>query len=209
MNVQPIVEGKGEVPAVPVLLRRIRNEAQAYRLEINDPIRWPRSKLVREEGIRTAVQLARKQERCAAILILFDSDDDCPKTMAPAIQAWAQDEASPLPCFVVMAHREFEAWFLAAVESLRGKRGIQPDATSHPNPENVRGAAEELELRMVANRSYVKTADQPALCAAFDLTAAYRRCRSFRRLTNVFGLLARGIGLPLEDWPPRAWIETA
>ena len=33
MNIQPIVEGQGEVQAVPVLLRRLRDSAQAFELE--------------------------------------------------------------------------------------------------------------------------------------------------------------------------------
>ena len=35
MNIQPIVEGHGEVEAVPVLLRKLRDIAQTYPLEIN------------------------------------------------------------------------------------------------------------------------------------------------------------------------------
>jgi len=43
MNIQPIVEGHGEVSAVPVLLRRLRDQAQAFALDINAPIRRKRS----------------------------------------------------------------------------------------------------------------------------------------------------------------------
>ena len=39
---------------------------------------------------------------------------------------------------VVLAHREFEAWFLAAIESLRGTGGIRADAESHHDPESPR-----------------------------------------------------------------------
>jgi hypothetical protein len=51
MNIQPIVEGHGEVSAVPVLLRRLRDEAAAYRLEVNPPIRKPRSQLTNEQKL--------------------------------------------------------------------------------------------------------------------------------------------------------------
>jgi hypothetical protein len=81
---------------------------------------------------------------CAAILIVFDSDDDCPKHLAPQVQSWAASEAAPVPCFVVMPTREYEAWFLATIESLRGVRGILPQASSAPDPEIRRGAAEEV-----------------------------------------------------------------
>jgi hypothetical protein len=38
MRIQPIVEGHGEVEAVPVLLRRFRDLAQTYPLEVNAPM---------------------------------------------------------------------------------------------------------------------------------------------------------------------------
>ena len=59
MNIQPIVEGHGEVSAVPVLLRRFANLAQAFALDINAPIRRKRSELVQETGLRRSIQLAR------------------------------------------------------------------------------------------------------------------------------------------------------
>src|SRR5262249_50269339 len=140
------------------------------------------------------------------ILILFDSDDDCPKDVARRVQAWGEAEASPIPCFVVMAAREYEAWFLATIESLRGVRGIRTDATSHPDPEYRRGAKVELRRRMTPNRKYTEKADQPALTAQFDMAMAYRCCRSFRRMVNVFGLIAAGARIPLEQWPPTDWM---
>jgi hypothetical protein len=206
MNIQPIVEGGGEVGAVPVLLRRLCDSAGAYTLGVNTPIRRARADLVREDGIRRAVQLARRQRDCGAILIMFDSDDDCPKHIAPQVQAWGQAEANPIPCFVVVPTREYEAWFLATIESLRGIRCIRDDATSHPTPESRRGAAEEIERRMQPNSGYSKPTDQPALTARFDMATAYRRCRSFRRMVNVFGLLAASVGITLEQWPPSDWV---
>jgi len=52
MNIQPIVEGHGEVGAVPELIRRLRNEAQAYALDVNQPIRKRRPELVDESQLR-------------------------------------------------------------------------------------------------------------------------------------------------------------
>jgi hypothetical protein len=139
---------------------------------------------------------------------MFDSDDDCPKEIAPRIQAWAQTESTPIPCFVVIPTREYEAWFLATVESLRGVRGILADATSHTDPEFPRGAAEELRKRMTANRRYSKPADQPAFTDRFDMATAYRCCRSFRRMVRVFGLLAADVGITIEEWPPAEWMAS-
>ncbi len=205
MTIQPIVEGYGEVEAVPVLLRRLQAECQAYDIRIGKPIRQHRSQLCQEVTLRKAAHLALLQPDCGGILILFDSDDGCPKDLAPLVQGWAREEAKDRPCAVVMAHREYEAWFLAAIESLRGKRGILPDAALHPNPEGPRDAKGELEARMPPGRSYSETADQPALTARFDMAAAYGRCRSFRRMISAFGFLAAHMGIALPEWPPASW----
>lgn len=207
MNIQPIVEGHGEVAALPVLLRRLRDESQNYSFDINPPIRRKRSELVRESELRRSIKLARLQRDCGAILILFDSDDDCPKTFVTQLQKWAESEAAPLPCSVVLAHREYEAWFLAAIESLRGVRGIRPDAESHPEPESPRDAKGRIEERMLPSRSYSETADQPALSAKFDLSIAHRRCRSFRKLVKSFGTITNAMGVAIGDWPPPAWFD--
>jgi hypothetical protein len=52
MNIQPIVEGHGEVPAVPILLRRLRDMCGAFGIEVNRPIRATRSQLVREDTLK-------------------------------------------------------------------------------------------------------------------------------------------------------------
>src|ERR1700688_1879555 len=143
--IQPIVEGQGEVAAVPVLLRRLRDEAQCWRLEVGNPHRRRRSQLVKKDSLQSAVQVAALRDHCAGILVLLDADDDCPKELAPTLQEWAQEAAGEKPCVVVMANREYEAWFLASIEALRGKAGILPDAASHSQPEIPRDAKGELE----------------------------------------------------------------
>lgn len=204
MNIQPIVEGHGDVVALPVLLRRLRDEAGAHAIEINRPIRRQRHHLVREATLRQAVQLARLQSQCGGILIVFDSDDDCPATLAPVIEEWAKSEVD-VPCRVVLAHREFEAWFLASIESLRGRRGVLETAPPHESPESPRDAKGEIEARMRMGRSYQEPADQPAFAAHFDVASAHRKCRSFRRLVRAFGELLGDVGGNRIGWPPQSW----
>ena len=92
MRIQPIVEGHA-VEALPVLLRRLRNEIEAYAVDFLRPIRRKRSELVLEQPLRNAVRLALLKPECQAILIVFDGDDDCPAQLAPIVQGWAQNEA--------------------------------------------------------------------------------------------------------------------
>ncbi len=205
MKIQPIVEGGGEVLAVPVLLRRLRDLAKAFEIEVKVPYRRPRSQLVNEAVLRNFIRRSMSEDDCSAILILIDSDDDCPKELAPRIAGWAKDEAGLVPCEVVLAKREYEAWFLATIESLRGKRGIRHNAQSHPSPESPRDAKGQLKKRMERSANYVAKGDQPALSAHFDMPTAYARCRSFRRMGNAFGSLAAGMGHPIAVWPPEGW----
>ena len=163
---------------------------------VGRPIRKPRNQLVRETELKKAVRLALLQPDCSAVLILFDGNSDCPAELGPAAQEWAAAEAGGVPCEVVIANREYEAWFLAAVESLRGQRRIRSDAQPHPNPEQPRDAKGHLEGRMESGATYLETTDQPALSASFSFTDAYRHSRSFRKLAYAFGRLVgfHGVG---------------
>ena len=205
MTIQPIVEGYGDVAAFPVLLRRFVEEAQVWPVHIGRPIRRPRNQLVEEVGAKRAVRLALMQPNCDAVLMLLDGDSDCPADLGPTVQGWATEAAGGVPCGVVLAHREYEAWFLAAIESLRGHRGVRIDAEPHPIPEDPLGAKEQFESRMRPGATYVESADQPAFSAIFALSVAYSRSRSFRKLANSFGNLVRAMGHDISAWPPAGW----
>jgi hypothetical protein len=202
--IQTLVEGKGEEGAVPILLRRFREISGAFSVDFGRPIRRHRSELVNESPLRRSVQVALRQEwGCDGILILFDADKDCPKELVLKVQSWARTEAGRVPCEVVIAHREYEAWFLGSMESLRDRRNIRADAVSLADPESTRGAKEKLQSSML--KPYSETLDQPALTALFDLAAAHRSCRSFRRMVHAFERLAVAAGAEVGEWPPRSW----
>ena len=76
-----------------------------------------------------------------------------------------------MPIAVVMARREFEAWFLAAAGSLGGRRGLPGDVAAPPNPEDIRGAKEWLSQR-IPSGAYSPAVDQASLAAVFDLELA-------------------------------------
>jgi Domain of unknown function (DUF4276) len=187
-----IVEGQGDLEAVPILLRRIAQEQLPGLSVVVHPFRIPRTRLLKEGELERAVELAaRRVGREGGVLVLLDSDDDCPAQLGPVLLARAVRARSDVPLRVVLAHRELEAWFLAGAESLRGRRGLRDDLASPANPESIRGAKEWLTSRMSADRHYVETLDQPALSAVLDLAAA-RRADSFDKLWRDVGwLLAR------------------
>ena len=127
MKIQPVVEGHGEVAAVPVLLRCLIDEAHSWEVDVGRPIRRSWSEFSTENGVAHAVGLARTRPSCGGILLLFDSDDDCPAEWGSCVQGWANSASGTIPCAVCMAHREYEAWFLAAADSLRGHKAMRAD----------------------------------------------------------------------------------
>jgi hypothetical protein len=205
MKIQLIVEGHGEVEAVPVLLRRLLAQAGVYDIEVGRPIRRHASDLNRKDRFQAAVQVAMQQEGCGGVLILFDYEDGCPKTKAAELATWAAEVSGSVPCSVVLAYREYETWFLAALESLRGQCGIGAQAETPADPETRRNAKGALEEWMPRERFYAETVDQVRLTHFFDLAAAYRRSRSFRRMVSAFGQQVRALGGALGEWPPTKW----
>lgn len=206
MKLFPIVEGHGEVAAVPVLLRRLLwDHALCFGMDVGAPIRRTSSQFRREDEVRRMFRLALLQPDCAAVLLLFDGEDDCPYELAAKVRNWAQAEAGKTPCEVVIAYREYETWFLASVESLRGRWSIADDALAPVDPEAKRDAKGALEEFMPRCRAYSETGDQDAMSAVFDMALAHQRNRSFRKLVKAVGDLARQLGQTVPAWPPVGW----
>lgn len=209
MRVVPVVEGEGEVKAVPVLLRRMIEIAGGFeQLEISRPIRVKRNQLLKQEGFAAALRLARIQNS-GVVLILFDSDGECPVNIRDTLEGWASAEASDMNCQIVIAHHEYEAWFLSSIHSLRAHPTVRDEAMVHPDPESRQGAKEQLSVRMHAGTSYSPTAHQAAFSQALDMAAAYNQCRSFRKLAAAFGEILRLGGVDQVNWPPHDWSHPA
>jgi hypothetical protein len=174
-----IVEGHGEIDSVPILIRRIAHELDPdLNVNVHRPIRQGRGSIVRQGGVERAVELAaRTLGGFGAIILLIDADDDCPATMGPSLLLRATTTRPDVPTSVVLANREFEAWFIAAARSLRGRFGLPPTLESPLFPEQIRGAKAWLGARMT-DRSYSETRHQASLTAMFDLQEA-RRAGSF------------------------------
>ncbi len=186
-----IVEGHGEVEALPVLIRRVAAELDpGSALHLYPIFRVPRSKLLKSNGLESVIELAgRRVGREGAILVLLDSDDDCPAQLGPQLKERILRCRGDLPVAVVLAKREFESWFLAAAASLGGLRGLPDELAPPERPEDIRGAKEWLSRHMAADSHYVETMDQAAFASRFDFREA-RRAASFDKFyREVRGLL--------------------
>lgn len=198
LDVVAVVEGRGEVEAVPVLLRRIAAVASpGLHLRV-ETIRRDRQAVVRSPDFENAIELAAQRiAPDGLILVLLDADRDCPADLAPELLRRARRSRSDRNIRVVLAKCEYEAWFLAAAESLAGTCGLTTSISSPRNPEGVRDAKGWLSARTESNKRYRPPKDQVSLTASFDMAAA-RSAPSFdklwRDLTSEFDRVHKAAG---------------
>ena len=178
-----LVEGHGEVRAVPVLICRIVAEAAPDEtVGIARPIRVPRDRIIREGGIERYLNIAvRHGGPDAGVLVLLDANGDCPAELGRALLKRAREARPDKRIQVVLAKQEYEAWFLAASESVVSGAPDPP-----PDPEAIRGAKEWIRR----HQAYRPTVDQTPMTAKFDMAKARGRAPSFGKMWRaVQGLL--------------------
>ena len=181
-----IVEGDGEVAAMPIVLRRLHERfGPVGHVNVLAPIRVHKDRFLnREEEFRRHLLLAAA--KCGEegwVLIVLDADDACPMALAAEIRTRAAKILPHRAVGVVIPNREFEAWFIAAAESLNGVRGFEWSSTDQIDAEVPRNAKGWMKERM-SSRSYGETTDQPAFSARFDLDQAAANSRSFRKMCS-------------------------
>jgi hypothetical protein len=211
ISIACVVEGDGEVHAVPILIRRIAQRIDPGLVPILPrPIRIRRNRInERFDELERALERAVASSKpLGAVLILLDSEDDCPAQLAPNLVQRATQCRSDVQIGVVLAKREYEAWFLAAAESIQGKRGLPATLQSPNDPEAVRGAKEWLRNHMPPRRKYTETVDQPALTAVFDLDQARQHSNSFDKCYREIERLLRVLYKPETPQPPEADSQT-
>ena len=180
VRIAAIVEGHGECEAVPVLIRRIALDIDTgFVPRVLPPIRVPASKLLKEGELERSIQFAvLKLQGRGGILLILDCDDGCPAREGPRLLERAQRVRSDIPIAVVLAKKEYEAWFLAAAGSIASKRHLPATLESPSDPEAIRDAKGWLTERMPKGFRYSETSDQAALTQVLDMANA-RRADSF------------------------------
>lgn len=194
-----IVEGDGELSAIPHLFRRMRKTYLPEVLtSVDDIVPLPSGSIRKADELVRALELqSRRIGRSARFFVLFDGDQkhadgsyDCPATIGPALLAAVGTAHSDLALSVVLAKYEYEAWFLAAQDSLVECGLLTERAIEDPaDCEQFRGAKELI--RMADGRRYKPTLNQAELTQSFDLHAAFAHSRSFRKIVSDYLLLAQ------------------
>lgn len=200
-----IVEGHGEIEAAHNLVIRLWAD-----LDLG-PIVWKPPKrgtsLTTRPGILKACEILRSEADCSAALLLRDADDDCPKETAPTLSGWIAELGLPFPVAVVLAYKEFEAWFLPCVREMAGREirdglKLEQDATWEGDPETIRGVKEWLSEHLFPkNKAYKPSLDQLALTRLIRLDVLRSSgVRSFGTLENALRFLASRSGAAV--YPP-------
>ncbi len=166
-TIATIVEGHGEVLAVPLLLQRWLKRRRFLNFEIADPIRASSVDAItapheeeRQLGIEHFVELARRIAHPDAILVVLDADDDCPAELAQELLTRAKS-VTTIPIGVVLANRQYETWFLASLRTLQRAGKIPADAKlpRYADIESEQGCKEKLSKLL--GRKYNERNDQP------------------------------------------------
>ena len=206
-----IVEGHGDVAALPVLVRRLAHQTQRFNVEVPPPIRCPKSKIVRKSNEISENELARVLHLATAklhdapkgaILILLDADEACPAVLGPKLLAEAGRIRPDVRISVVLAKAEYEAWLVAAIDSLRREGKLSPEAEGHRDPESLPDPKRYLSGLMGKGQCYSEPVDQPAMTQLFDLDQA-SACPSFRKCRREIEQLLRYVSPsePPEEGP--------
>jgi len=209
-KIASIVEGPGEAEAVPKLLARWFVENGLYDFDPLPSIRANgRDKikgkydLKRRMGIEYYVDIAMSEEP-DAMLVILDADDkekgsrgkqgkpDCPKVLGPNLLARAQAVCPHIPLGVVLAYKEYEAWFLYILPELQ-RAGMIPKGIKLPtyksDKEIPRGCKERLSSFMT--EPYEPTRHQAIFTRYLPFNDKMKsRSRSYRHLLDTLDRLA-------------------
>ena len=198
-RIVPIVEGEGEKEAVPKLCYKILTEIGQYNVRVAVPLVVKGTgNLTKAGGLEKFLNVAAREPDCAAILILIDADDDCALTLAQSLCRRVTSCGVHVPVCVVAAKCEYEAWFLASLDSLRGQsiggRFILPAELSYAGDvESRRGVKEWLDKVLPKGIVYAPTLDQSPMTSLMDTTEARTKSRSFRRMYHAIEQLSDAI----------------
>lgn len=183
-----IVEGPGDVAALPILIRKILHNRGIYDVQIA-----PRPKTnVEVRKFMRPGEIERYMEYCKrdkgdSVLIAVDCDDGDVCDVGIQLNRRIKAVHAVKPTAVVLFKREFESMFLPSIEEI---------AQSYPefrwnsirfaeNPEEIRGVKAYISSMMPKDKAYKETRDQPRFSSVMNIDKVRLRSPSFRRLESA------------------------
>lgn len=191
-----IVEGPGDVAAVPLLLRSIAYAHGVYDFTCcPNPIKGQNlPKLSVSGALEKFTSYALSRDDGDSVLICVDTDGQCPKTAVEDFRRRLESTHVTKKVGLCFFHCEFEALFIACLDKI---------ATAHTDygwhmeewsddvqSETIKGAKGYLTRHMKRGRAYKEIRDQGRFVAALDSDRLRLRSRAFRHLEKTWRWLA-------------------
>lgn len=171
-----VVEGAGDVTALPILLRAHLHATGEFRDVLGKPVALHgRTKAFVANGIEGYVAVAALRPGCIGVLVVLDGEGDCVAHTGPTLKARA-DRVSRVPVRVALADHDFEDWLYASAETLALPLGGH-DGTRR---------GQHMIKQALKPRSYTKPVWQPSLASRVDLALARPRSASLDRCLRRF-----------------------
>lgn len=191
----PIVEGHGEIPAVPIL---IRNILAAQGIHDVQPLpAWRHGEYPSVAKKFDNLFLAAIKENAPILWVMdFDSKDyDCPVKEAQSLLTRADALRPGWPIKIAFLVKEYETLFLIDEAATRKVFPDIPAQTTFPtNPENIRWAKEWLsKARPSPGSAYKETVHQAKITAHLNLNLLRARSSDFAHLERAVIALANSV----------------
>lgn len=201
----PIVEGQTEERCIEKLLQRIWSQLlnAPSRLQVLRPSRAKRDALlnpdhscladkIEEARVKLVDRLRRDSSAHGLLLLLLDSEKNCPAQIAPRLLERSRAIVSDIAITCVLAKRMLENWIVAGASSLSGVNDLPALLPPRDQFEDRSGANWlDTQLRGKNSSRKYKTADAEAFVAAMDLLECRANAPSFDKLCRE---LERWIG---------------
>lgn len=191
-----IVEGPGDVAAVPRLLRSIAYDHEVYDFNCcPNPITGQNLPKLSVNGvIEKFTGYALSRDDGDSVLICVDTDGQCPKTAAEDFVRRLNSTYITKKVGVCFFHCEFESLFITCLDAIataHGECGWHMDGwTEDVQSETIKGAKGYLTRCMKKGRAYKEIRDQVRFTAALDSNRLRQRSRAFRHLEKTWRWLA-------------------
>jgi hypothetical protein len=190
-RILPIVEGDGELKAVPLLLR---NLLSFHRLDETQILPAHKRGELPKVTARFDDYFRMALKENAAILLVLDFDCeycDCPYQEAEKLYQRAHAIRSNWPFKIAFLVKEFECLFLAEKQAA-AKVLAFPPATAFPEqPETIRDAKGWLSKALPKGSSYKPTIHQDKITARLDFEKLRATSADFRHLEKALLHLER------------------
>jgi Domain of unknown function (DUF4276) len=177
MKLGLVVEGDGEVAALPILVRRhLHENREIYDIDVAKPKNSKgRGNLDAPGGVERYTRHAALPDDVCGVLVLCDADSDPVCEFGPSMQKRAEGAVPTKPVLATLAVGEFENWIVASSETLN-----IDGPTEDIDYEKL--DAEHIIRRWRFPKSYVKPLHQPGYADSLDFDRVAARCPSFFRL---------------------------